>query len=39
MVFLSIVVIASAPAADVNGGATIRWAVNDQKKMTDLKSP
>ena len=30
MVCLSVVVIASAPAADVNGGATIGWGVKDQ---------
>ena len=39
MVCLSVVVIASAPAANVNAGAIIRWGVKHQIKMADLESP
>ena len=35
---LSGFVIALAPAADGDGGATIRWGVKDQIKMADLAS-
>ena len=35
---LSGFVIALAPAADGNGGATIRWGGKDQIKMADIAS-